>query len=96
MQELNQQDSAPDTHIQRDYIGNPITLKIRLSTHSKDIKLTVSSSDSVLRVKQQLEEQYGVAANKITMLFSGKILPDSVVIGQLEIPKGFIIQAIIR
>lgn len=67
-----------------------------MSTHSKDIKLTVSSSDSVLRVKQQLEEQYGVAANKITMLFSGKILPDSVVIGQLEIPKGFIIQAIVR
>lgn len=77
-------------------LGDPVTLKIRLTTSTKDIKVTVSSTDTVSRVKEVLEKEHNVDGNKITMLFSGKILPDSAIIGQLKIPKGFIIQAIVR
>ena len=76
--------------------GNPINVKIRLSNQSKDIKLTISSTDTVINVKKRLEEEYNVKSDKITMLFSGKILTDSTILGQLDIPKGFIIQAIVR
>lgn len=76
--------------------GNPINVKIRLSNQSKDIKLTISSTDTVIIVKKRLEEEYNVKSDKITMLFSGKILTDSTILGQLDIPKGFIIQAIVR
>ena len=77
-------------------VGEPVTLKIRLTSIPKDIKITVYSNDTISRVKEILEIEHNVAKDKITMLFSGKILCDSDTIGQLKIPKGFIIQAILR
>lgn len=76
--------------------GDPISIKIRLSNQSKDIKLTISSTDTVIRVKKRIGDEYNIQAERITMLFSGKILTDSTIVGQLKIPKGFVIQAIVR
>ena len=94
---VNMQDKA-DSDTQpshQDVTGDPITLKIRLTSHPKDIKLIVSSSDTILRVKQKLEETYHVDHQKIKMLYSGRVLENKTIVGQLNISKGFIIQAIV-
>lgn len=90
--------SNPPNSFQLDeVISDPLIIKIRLSNQSKDIKLTVSSSDTIYRVKQRLEKATdGVSADKCTLLYSGRILSDTGIIGQIDIPKGFIIQAIVR
>lgn len=94
---VNMQDKI-DTDTQpsfRDMIGDPVTLKIRLTGHSKDIKLLASSSDTILRLKQRLEEIHHVDHQKITMLYCGRVLENKTIVGQLNISKGFIIQAIV-
>ena len=75
--------------------GDPVTLKIRVSSLGKDVKLKVTSTDSILQVKNRLEEVHGVGHDKVTMLFSGRVVSDRTLVRDLNIPKGFVIQAIV-
>lgn len=75
--------------------GDPIVVKVRLSTMSKDIKMTLQASDRVIDVKSRLETEHEVPASRITMLYSGRVLSDRTYIKNLDVPKGFIIQAIV-
>lgn len=70
---------------------------MRLSTRSKDVKVALLSTDRVRDLKRKLEADYGIAPpQKIKMLYSGRVLNSSTLIKDLEIPKGFVIQAIVH
>ena len=75
--------------------GDPVTLRIRVSSLGKDVKLRVTSTDSILQVKKRLEEVHGVGHERVTMLFSGRVVSDKTLVKDLNIPKGFVIQAIV-
>ena len=76
--------------------GDPVVVKIRVSTLPKDIKLTLQASDRVRDLKQRLEVEHEVPIRRITMLYSGRVLNDRTYIKHLDIPKGFLIQAIVN
>ena len=75
--------------------GTPMTMKVRLSTMRKDLKVTVLTTERVRDLKKRLETDHGVDHKKITMLYSGRVLNDSTLVKDLGIPKGFVIQAIV-
>ena len=76
--------------------GTPMSVKVRLSTLGKDVKVAMLSSDRVRDLRRKLESDYSVAPpRRITMLYSGRVLNNSTLIKDLEIPKGFVIQAIV-
>ena len=76
-------------------VGDPVMIKIRVSTITKDIKMTIQASDRVRDVKRRLEAEHNVSAPHVTMLYSGRVLRDGVYIKNLDIPNGYIIQAIV-
>lgn len=75
--------------------GDPVVIKIRVSTLSSDIKMTIQAEDKVKDVKRRLEEEHGIPAQHVTMLYSGRVLRDGLYLKPLDIPKGYIIQAIV-
>lgn len=75
--------------------GDPVVIKVRLSTLAKDIKMTLQASDRVRDVKKRLEIEQNVQTSSVTMLYGGRVLNDRIYIKNLEIPKGFVIQAIV-
>ena len=75
--------------------GEPVVVKIRVSTLPKDIKMTLPASERVIDVKRRLRKEHEVSAGSITMLYSGRVLSDGTYVKNLDIPKGYIIQAIV-
>ena len=75
--------------------GIELVLKFRLSTGA-DVKMTVRSTDSVLKVKRQLQALDGIEASRQRWYFSGRLLPDKLHIEDAKIPKGFIVQVIVN
>lgn len=78
--------------------GVEVVVKFRLSSTAlnKDIKMTVRSTDSVLKVKKMLEAQEGVEVAKQRWFFSGRLLQDKIRIEDAKIPKGFVVQVIVN
>ena len=76
--------------------GDPVVVKIRVSTLPKDVKMTLLASDRVRDLKRRLESEHQVPAGRITLLYSGRVLNDRTYIKHLDVPKGFIIQAIVN
>ena len=72
-----------------------MVVKVRLSTLSKDSKLTVPETCRVSDLKRKLHSEHSVDPRKITMLFSGRVLNNGTLIKDLNIPKGFVIQAVV-
>ena len=64
-----------------------MTVKVRLYTRGKDVKVSILTTERV--------RDNNVDAKRITMLYSGRVLNNSTLIKDLEIPKGFVIQAIV-
>lgn len=75
--------------------GDPVVVKVRLSTLAKDLKITLQASDRAIDLKRRLEVEQEVEAGHITLLYSGRVLRDRTYIKSMDIPKGFIIQAIV-
>lgn len=75
--------------------GTPLTFKVRLSTVSKDIKVSMTIKDRVGDLKRKLQDDHNVEARRITMLYSGKVLHNGTLLKDLEVPKGFVIQAVV-
>ena len=84
------------TDQQQQQQGSPVTLKIRVSSLGRDVRLKVLSTDSILTVKKKLEAAHSVQHSKVTMLFSGRVITDKTLVKDLNVPKGFVIQAIVR
>ena len=72
-----------------------MVVKVRLSTLSKDTKVTVPETCRVSDLKRKLHSEHKVDPKKITMLFSGRVLNNGTLIKDLNIPKGFVIQAVV-
>lgn len=94
---LIEDSSETDTNTDPDSSGSPgveVPVKFRLST-GKDLKLVVRSTDSVLKVKKQIQSEEGVDASRQRWYFSGKLLQDKVKIEDAKISKGFVVQVIV-
>ena len=87
--------TCPSTKDQQQQQGSPVTLKIRVSSLGRDVRLKVLSTDNILIVKKKLEVAHSVQHSKVTMLFSGRVITDNTLVKDLNVPKGFVIQAIV-
>ena len=74
--------------------GVEMLLRFRLST-GKDFKLTVNSSDTMLKVKRHIHAQEGVETSAQRWFYGGKLLSDRMRIKDAKIPKGFVVQVIV-
>ena len=72
-----------------------VTIKVRLSTLPKDVRVSVLTTDRVRDLKRRLHELHGVDPRRVTMLYLGRVLNNSTLLKQLNIPRGYIIQAIV-
>ena len=75
--------------------GITFTVKVRLSTLPKDIRISVLTTDRVIDLKRRLHELHSVDPQRITMLYSGRVLRNNTVLKRLNVPKGYVIQAIV-
>ena len=75
--------------------GVDMLLRFRLSTGNKDFKLTVNTSDSMLKVKRQIHSLEGVETSSQRWFYGGKLLSDRMRIKDAKIPKGFVVQVIV-
>lgn len=72
-----------------------VMLKIRLSSNPKDFKCVVLKGDNVGVLKEKIQALHSVDPSKMKIFLSGRLLTDTVLIGDLDIPKGFVIQVIV-
>lgn len=74
--------------------GDELYIKLRLSS-GKDLKMTVYTSDTVLKVKKKLQKLEAVEPAKQRWFYAGKMLTDKTTIGEAKIPKGYVVQVIL-
>lgn len=74
--------------------GDELYIKLRLSS-GKDLKMTVYTSDTVLKVKKKLQKLEAVEPSKQRWFYAGKMLTDKTTIGEAKIPKGHVVQVIL-
>lgn len=72
-----------------------ITVKVRLNTLPKDVRVSIYTTDRIRDLKIKLYELHKVEPPKITMLYSGRVLSNNTLIANLKIPRGHVIQAIV-
>lgn len=77
-----------------DSASETMLLKIRLST-MKDLKISVRPTALVRDVKKKLQQVEGIDPQCVKLLFSGRLLKDDQHVSDLDIPKGYVIQAVI-
>lgn len=75
--------------------GTPLTFKVRLSTTNEDVSISVQSTATIDDLKIKLCAEKNIQSQKITMLYSGRVLANNLAVGELNIPKGYVIQAIV-
>lgn len=71
------------------------SIKIRLSNVGKDVKIPLTGTERVRDLKRRLESEHGIDPKKVKMLYSGRVLGNGVVVKDLAIPKGFVVQAVV-
>ncbi|XP_068709466.1 ubiquitin domain-containing protein 2-like isoform X2 [Montipora foliosa] len=74
--------------------GDELYVKLRLSS-GKDLKMSVYTSDTVLKVKKKLQKVEGIEPSKQRWFYAGKMLTDKTTIGEAKIPKGYVVQVIL-
>ena len=79
----------------RDHEGTRAVVKVRLSTTGKDIRVALSSMDTVEDLKRLLEREHGLDPQRTTMLYFGRVVRNKTRIQTLKIPKGHVIQAVV-
>ncbi|KAK8733089.1 hypothetical protein OTU49_006751 [Cherax quadricarinatus] len=75
--------------------GEETILKVRLSTTSKDVKLTVRSTDSIATAKRKLDIQENLNGSRQRWFYGGKLLGDRLLVCECNIVHNYIVQAII-
>ena len=94
---IEETSESTDTATDNDTASSPgveIPIKFRLST-GKDLKLTVRSTDSVIKIKRQINVEEGIDPSRQRWFFGGKLLNDKMRIEEARIPKGYVVQVII-
>ena len=61
----------------------------------KDLKISVRPTALVRDVKSKLQQLEGIDPQCVKLLFSGRLLKDDQNVCDLDIPKGYVIQAVI-
>lgn len=83
-----------DDEIEPPPTGDELYIKLRLSS-GKDLKMTVYTSDTVLKVKKKLQKLEGIEPSKQRWFYAGRMLTDKTTIGEAKIPKGYVVQVIL-
>ena len=76
-------------------VGAPVTVRVRLSTTGEDLNVNLPSAATIGDLKIKLCAEKNMQSQKITMLYAGRVLANSLVVGDLSIPKGYVIQAVL-
>ena len=71
------------------------SIKVRLSNVGKDVKIPLTGTERVRDIKRKLESEHGVDPKRLTMLYSGRVLGNGLLVRDLAIPKGYIVQAVV-
>lgn len=69
-------------------------IKLRLSS-GKDLKMTLYTSDTVLKIKKKLQTQEGIEPSKQRWFYAGRMLTDKMTIGDAKVLKGHVVQVIV-
>ena len=77
-------------------LGEELMIKIRISTTNKDYKWNVRTGETVLAVKKRVHNELGIEANRQRWFFSGKMLFDKMTIEEARIPRGYVVQVIVK
>ena len=72
-----------------------MTMKVRLSTIRKDLKVTVLTTDRVRDLKKKAGGRSRCGLQEDYTAILGRVLNNSTLIKDLDIPKGFVIQAVV-
>ncbi|KAJ9580986.1 hypothetical protein L9F63_023835 [Diploptera punctata] len=76
--------------------GTEIVLKLRLSSTCMDVKLPVSTKDTVGMAKKKLQSQEGLEPSRQRWFFGGKLLGDKLRIEEAKIMPGYVVQVIVN
>lgn len=76
--------------------GAEVVLKLRVSISCADVKLTVSSRDTIAAAKRKLQQQEGLEASRQRWYFGGKLLGEKLRIDETKIQPGFVIQVVVN
>lgn len=74
--------------------GDELYIKLRLSS-GKDLKMTLYTSDTVLKIKKKLQTQEGIEPSKQRWFYAGRMLTDKMTIGDAKVLKGHVVQVIV-
>ena len=95
IEESSETDTVPDIEA-NEPPGVEQPVRFRLSHLSHDIKLQVSSNDSVLKLKKRIAEmQVGVEPHRQRWFYAGKILNDKLRIEDAHIHRNHVVQVIV-
>ena len=75
--------------------GVSFIVKVRLTTLPKDIRVSVLTTERVRDLKRRLHELHSVDPQRITMLYSGRVLTNNTLIKHINVPRGHVIQAVV-
>uniref|UniRef100_A0A2P2IDY9 Ubiquitin domain-containing protein 1-like n=1 Tax=Hirondellea gigas TaxID=1518452 RepID=A0A2P2IDY9_9CRUS len=75
--------------------GEEVTVRIRLSTTSKDLKMLTRTTLTIAASKQRLQDQEGLGDVRQRWYYGGKLLSDSLRVQECGVPHNHIVQVII-
>lgn len=82
-------------HSQAQSKQSTTNIKVRLSSTGKDVKIALTGTERVRDLKRRLETEHNIDPKRVTMLYSGRVLGNNVLVKDLAIPKGYVVQAVV-
>lgn len=77
--------------------GQELKVKVRVSSTGEDVRLVLTTRDTVALAKSKLHEQEGVGdPTRQRWYFGGKLLADKQPMGETSVPSGYVIQCIVN
>nr|CAD7266692.1 unnamed protein product [Timema shepardi] len=76
--------------------GAEMVLKLRLSSTCVDVKLPVSTKDTIGMAKKKLQSQEGLEPSRQRWFFGGKLLGDKLRMEEAKILPGYVVQVIVN
>ncbi|GIX81519.1 ubiquitin domain-containing protein 1 [Caerostris extrusa] len=75
--------------------GEEITVKFRLSTSGKDIKVAIRTGETVLTSKKRLQIAEGIDPSRQRWYFGGRLLHDKMKVEEAKLQTGFVVQVVV-